>query len=196
MGIIYNCYSHDNTGDGLEARRISNGVNTMTDSVFSDNGGDGVRIYGNSTNALKVMVGNIFDNNTGDGIDATNSFSNANARGHFVNNIFTDNGGYGYSSSNSTYTISGIGYNVFYNNTSGACENCSSWIGQQTGNPNFTDAANEDYTINASSSALGNGFDMSDWSGMTGSLNINIGIDQDDNAAGGASVTSGYSYGQ
>jgi len=62
-----------------------------------------------------------------------------------------------------------------------------------TSDPSFTDAPNKDFTIGSSSPLLNAGFDFTKI-GLVGAYRNNIGLDQDDNAAGGGSATWAHTF--
>lgn len=80
-----------------------------------------------------------------------------------------------------------LDFNLFNNNTSDV-SNASKGDNSVSGNPNFTDAANGDFTVNGTSAALDVGMKPSADIGLVGTYKMNIGVDQDDNASGGTTI--------
>lgn len=77
-----------------------------------------------------------------------------------------------------------VDFLVLHSNTTDL-DNITDHGNNQTGDPNFTDPANEDFTIDASSSAVGSGASIEGASGIVGAYPRNCGIDWDDHVSGG-----------
>ena len=101
-----------------------------------------------------------FDGNTGDGIDTTQGSSRATPI--LVNNIFSNNGGYGFHSDNAGFYQGHVDGNLWYNNTSGDVLNLTKGDNDTSGSdPDFTDSANDDYSLSATSPGKAMGWPVS-----------------------------------
>lgn len=175
MGLNH-CYIHDSV-TGLNG--VSNAdaycffcvFDTLTTGISADN------LY---------LHHNIFYNCSTDGIKC-NDNAEYNAITH---NMFVSCGdGIDFTNTNGTALIE---YNLYWNNTTDV-RGVSKGDNAVESNPDFTDAANGDFTVGSSSPAIDAGFDMSEL-GITGSYKINIGVDQDDNSSGGGGGQSSYTF--
>lgn len=83
-------------------------------------------------------------------------------------------------------------YNLYYNNTSDT-SNFTKGDNNVSGNPNFSDPSNGDFTCSSGGAALNAGVDYANV-GLTGAYKLNIGVDQDDNAAGGGGGAFAFTY--
>lgn len=189
---IFYSYIHDNTGTGVYLNYAGGGGGFLIiGSVVDSNGGGLV----NRSDYGLFAINNVVYNNTGDGLD--NQQGGEVAEWPWIGNITHSNTGYGMSLSSSTREAPFfVGYNINYNNTSGAIDstiNTDLLQGNLTSDPAFTNAASGDFTVGSSSPALDAFFDFTEV-GLTGAYKINIGLDQDDNAAGGGGGESSYTY--
>ena len=183
--IIIDSWIHDNGDRGCE---VNFSQFTVVGSVIENNGSDG--IYCRSED-VQLFQGNVIDGNTGDGIDLT--FINSRIRGAIRNNIITNNGGYGIRGGGSLqnnsklvrYNNFGTGANA---NTSGDVLTIAKGDGNVNLDPQFTDAAGNDWSTGANMKAAGApnaGVDTVGSSSSTYAYN-DIGIQQE--AAAGGSV--------
>jgi len=182
--LLYRCNFHDNA----EYAIISASPTIIFQSIFDSNGGDGAFIYN------PVILDSVFYGNTGDGIGFTGNSGTPNI---FMNNIIMNNGGYGINRDNGCNSWFGgvplTQNNIFYNNTAGAGYNIILDNTQLTNNPLFTNATAGDFTFTSNSPALAAGYPQTP-NGLTGDYQFNIGIDQDDNAAGGGGVSDIFGW--
>lgn len=139
---IFGCYVHNNDLDGF----LVDGTTTLVvaDSIFSSNGGDGIR-FSAVGGSVASFMNNTMHGNTGDGLD-TSSGSVNSGRGVFVNNNFTANGGYGWRGiANADDTIGVYGYNNFGTgstaNTSGPMLNITSATTDLAVDPQYVNTA-------------------------------------------------------
>ena len=165
-------YLHDNSSNGIE----SGGQGAFLFSVAFANAQDGVEETAHCVNSISHA-------NTGASTDGFGDIS-ANASAIF-NCIAKDNGRYGFQGS----ALAIFDYNGYHGNSTAGLNGVVAGENDLTADPLFTDAANGDFTLQASSTYIGAGFPGSVFAGITGNYKVNIGPDQDDNtvASGGAS---------
>lgn len=189
---LYYSYVHDNGGSGAGVNYAGGGGGVIfVKSVADSNSGNG---FYNRSNLGFTAVNNVAYNNSSEGFWQTHA--GELAEWVWIDNIAHSNGAYGFSLDNTSREAPFlIGHNISYNNTSGAFENVGSWlqIGNLTSNPSFVNAASGNFTVNSGSPALDAGFDFTEIN-LTGAYKWNIGLDQDDNAAGGAGGVSMYTF--
>jgi len=144
----FGCWIHDNDGRGLYIGAGGNEQLYIFHSIVADNGSDGIYMV---TQGGQLWVMNCtIDRNTGDGIDVTNGSSQATPI--LVNNIVSNNGGYGFNSDNAGRFQAMVDGNLWYNNTSGDVLNLTKGDNDTSGSdPDFTDSANDDYSLSATS---------------------------------------------
>jgi hypothetical protein len=139
---------------------------TLHNVAVTESAGDGIHINrtGNSGRHTDWMLRNCtVADCTGDGVEMTGT-STANTTPswnvYILNSLFAGNGGWAVNAaSNNMGSCGFIGFNGFYNNTSGTYSNSTVTKGDDvtlTADP-FTDAANDDYTIN---NTAGGGADL------------------------------------
>jgi len=139
-GNFLRCRFHDNGSGGLQIADQS----MVSQCLFYDNTGPGLRFYGRTINA--IIDGCVFAFNNQDGIDGTGPFTLAPP---FIasNNIFRSNGAYGIGLGFSLpLGVTGayfaeIDYNCFSNNTSGNLTEVTQAdiVGSPTGDHNVYD---------------------------------------------------------
>jgi len=203
---ITNCYVHDCIDVGINLVGAQ-GVLYMSSTMVVDNGGAGVRHDGNTRKTVQdcIFASNsghgvtlvtgigtaefrncVFYNNTSDGINFI-SFS-VDVSYVLANNIFKDNGGWGVGGESFNITPQSVLLNVnnaYHNNTSGTVEDAelSEGVDAQLVDPQFTDAANNDFSIGTNLKGLGYPSDIGS-AGLTTSSQ-DIGVSQRVEAAGG-----------
>lgn len=144
--------------DGCDTYGIDLNSGTALSSVMIDRcliyGGefDGIRIQSNIFDRVYISHCTLHDN-ASDGIDITS----AAAIEHLItvyNCLFTSNGAYGLKGPTNADFNTFSNYNAFYNNTSGARQNCSAGANDVTltGDP-YTNAAGKVFTLNNTASA-------------------------------------------
>ena len=170
---IFGCYIHDSK-NGILA---TTGAPVVIGNVFDNLSTAGMNYSGTG---IPKIFGNVFYGAEGKAGIALNLSTCTNVQ--IVNNII-----YGWTtgvsftaSTNTAY----LDYNDFYNNTTDV-SNCSLGENDITTNPNFTDAANGDFTVQSGSPVIGTGLQIGTRVGAVGSYKVNIGVDQDDNTAAG-----------
>lgn len=180
----YFSYIHDNSGIGVS----SAGTNgTSIGCIYETNTGDGLSGIGGSGTGIEQpkVFNNVFYNNTGAGIDGLSLIGSGPVQ--IYNNSSTDNGAYGFTYA-ATQRWLYFDYNLYNGNGTAGLNNITAGSNDSTSAPSFNAAATGDFTASSSASPLvGAGFPQS-VQGATGDYNWNIGVDQDDNTAGGASA--------
>lgn len=177
------CYVHDNAEFGFD-----NGYHVTPDlygSVFENNGDGGVE--SNGGNAQNC----VFDNNTGATIDG---YKVGDQSGWIHGRVFhcsaTDNGRYGFNN----IDLSGDGpimfdYNSYNGNGTAGLNGIEAGYHDVINDTLYTDSSNGDYTLQSSDTGcLAKGMADGGWNGLIGDYKWNIGVDQDDNSAGGGNV--------
>jgi hypothetical protein len=161
--IITNNWIHDCGSNGIA---ISGGSSIeCVGNLFDTNAGDGIQHTGASSGTqANLLAYNTFYNNTGDGAEFNSAPGNGQSIGMTVlNNIFANNGGYGLNFSGAsmsgaalTSVYSLFRGNNFFTNTSGKY-NPSDLLSENetTADPQFTDAANGDFSIGTNLKATG-----------------------------------------
>jgi hypothetical protein len=176
--LMFGCYAHDSL-DGF--RNDSTGdVGSVVNCVADTCTGIGVRL------SAAAICSNTTIYNCGTGV----SFDGAGSAGlaAVFNSIISDCTT-GVSQSSAHLNNHGD-YNLYYNNTADT-SNFTKGSNSVVGNPNFTDAANGDFTCTSGGAGIDICFDYT-LVGLTGSYKINAGLDQDDNAAGGGETSYAY----
>lgn len=156
--IIDNCwFDCRGTAGGTHAIRCDTENAVITNTLITESAGDGIEI--SLTTSLARQGYWFFKNNTiadcsGDGIviNGTAVATTQPKHGFYiVNNIFSGNGGWGMDLSNTSIERRGndVDWNAFYNNTSGTITGKDAGANDitLTADP-FTDAANDDYSLN------------------------------------------------
>lgn len=145
---VYYSSIHDNTGYGL-----AHGVTGAYFSLFYDNGGLGA-ITATSVSGASVVLGCTIDGNTGASTDGINLA----AYSLLFNNIISNNGRYGLALTSTPvywqFSKSWTDYNNVYGN---AIDYYKSYPGEHdlSVDPQFTDAANDNYAIGTNLKAKG-----------------------------------------
>jgi len=187
---IVGCYIHDNSGGGIWGGGTNQSL-SIIGNVIDSNADNGVYI---DQNWCPIVMNNIFINNTGAGKDGiyANHKDGSNVSSIYLNNIAMDNGDYGFADVD---TIRIGDYNLTNGNGTGAY--VSGWLPADydiTGSDATFTAGADDWTAASGSPALSVGFPGdSPRSGLTGDYETNIGVDQDDNAAGGGTAVGSIS---
>lgn len=152
---VVGCYVDGVRGDGIRSQ-LGGSVTTFGPNisfcVVRNVGRDGLRIQGITGSDYPLSIRNNTINNCGsDGIEITNEYSIMNC--NILNNVISNNAGYGLNLSfgsaaqNDRRCRGGVDHNNYYNNTSGARNNLSAGANDTTLDPQFTDAANENYGV-------------------------------------------------
>ena len=176
-GRIINCYAHD----GLRGVYCNGHGIVIANSFFDTNTAEGVNInvFDGAT-----IIHNVFYNcvNAIEGTDSTSICA--------INNIITNNtDGFNVSTATDSFLIEN---NNFYSNSSDDVSGVVLGSNNLTASdPDYTNAANADFTVGSSSPVLDAGLQPSTNIGTTGDYKINIGVDQDDNVSGG---TTSYGF--
>jgi len=187
---VYRSWIHDNAQYGADIGGNGSEQFWVFDSIIADNGLDGINM--NTQGGYLIIRNCVIDGNTGDGIDTV---AGSSMPGIMMNNtIISNNGGYGFNTDITpfTYTRSrDSDGNLWYNNTSGDVLNYVKGDNDISGSdPDFTDAANGDYSISATSPAKGAGYPTSSRTiGANQSSTtsyVDIGAAQRQESAGGA----------
>lgn len=145
---IYQSEAHDNSANGVS--NCGAGISSYG-SLYYDNGADAV------SGSVANFFLNTVDGNTGANVDGI--VTTGTSIVFVLNNIFSNNGGYGVNiSATPSYGRGSLyQYNDYYNNSSGAINNSSTKSTDQTLDPQFADAANDNYSIGANLKAKGYG---------------------------------------
>lgn len=160
-GRVINCYIFTNGSHGLNVQ-YETGV-VIRGTLVYNNTGDGLRQKLSVTTNLNGIVidGNVFVANGSDGIEFTGAASATVAAGLvLVNNILSSNGGYGINLTGETLTqFLAQGPFVERNNTFGNTSGASFPTGLDPTDPGldpqFVNAAGENFSIGANLKALG-----------------------------------------
>lgn len=169
--IVLRSYIHDCGATGVVLTSGSGSV-LIHHSIIADNAGDGITILPSSLAVASndpppcSLLSNVFYSNDGDGAEITVTSSGTGTFESLLvtNNIFAANGGYGLKFSGSGVTdalLANLGTairnNDFYGNTSGAHSPTLTLasLDERTLDPQFTDAANGNFSIGANLKALG-----------------------------------------
>ena len=197
-GLVDSCIISDGSSVGVlvGARgSIIAGQISFVNTIIESNASHGISLGSCDRSPVDVQ-GCVFHNNTGDGIG-----SNAGTTGvlEVKNSIFTSNGGYGINVSAQSNRNAVYESNAFKSNTSGSYgTNTTAGTGDITLTVDpFTDAANQDFTLNATA---GGGADLKSLAlpttmpfGVT-TTNKNIGVAQNAYSAGGSGGLSTYAH--
>lgn len=161
-GRVLNSYIFTNGSHGINSSVTENAI-IIRGNIIYDNVGDGLRqlLSGATASRGIVIDGNVFVSNDSDGIEFTGGAS-AIIAGTLVllNNILSSNGGYGINLTTNTLaewqaqspTVSG---NNTYANTSGAFSPSGLDPTDLGLDPQFTNAAGEDFSIGTNLKAKG-----------------------------------------
>ena len=175
-GTIVNSYAHDST-DCIQSGNKVDVINSVMDTC---------------TNGFNMSSdsGMLISNNTI--YNCTNGFSASTSNNNiFINNIITENtnGAVWGTAENANFWD----FNIWNNDDD--VTNVTQGLNAITGDPSLTEPENGDFTLSSSSSnATDSGNKLTTNQGVATDHVMNIGADQDDNAAGGGgSVTVGYS---
>lgn len=189
---LYNTYIHDNSSHGAGVNYAGGSGGTEFFRCVADtNSGNG---FMNRSNGGLMALENIAYNNTTEGF--WQQQAGEIDQWAWIGNIAVSNGAHGYSLDSTTREAPMIvGFNSAYNNTSGPYENVNDEIklGNVTSNPLLNNPGSGDFTLQSGSPLLDAYYDFSEVN-MTGAYKINIGLDQDDNAAGGGSGVSMFTF--
>ena len=149
-----NCYSHHNTGCGFNTGERG----SIIGCIASFNGTDGIRVVTSvdqPNNVDRYAYNCTCHGNSGDGID----LSGASVGAVVVNCNLTQNGGYGIRSHANTQNLGYYNFNNFGTggtaNSSGARLNLDAGSNDLEVDPEYTDAANGDYSIGTNLKAKG-----------------------------------------
>jgi len=155
---IFGSWIHDNGGHGIFVGANGGEQLFIFDSIVANNTVDGISL---NTQGGRLWVMNCtIDGNTGDGIDVTQGSSRAVPI--LINNIISNNGGYGFNSDNAGFAQGLVDGNLWYTNTSGDVLNLTKGDNDISGSdPDFTDAASDDYSLSATSPGKAMGFPIS-----------------------------------
>jgi hypothetical protein len=162
--VIIGNYIHDVTAGNGITLSSSAPSHTVVNNIVDSNGGKGIILSGAATSQANVNVisGNTIYGNGDSGLEV----SDADVVVILMNNIFSENGNaageYNVEWAAGTAELHGFhGYNVFYSTGGGGSGNVSGLTvnsTESTSNPNLTNPASGDFTINASSSAAARGY--------------------------------------
>lgn len=157
---FFNCYAHDNTGVGVEiGRGGGSGMGHVFEDIISEsNTSHGFQADVSGTNDdrwLLTLKNCTADNNGGDGIRCTGTATQLGSKVSIINSIFSNNTyGINFSGTGMDDTayaaLSGmISHVCTYNNSSGAINGLTtaSIESHETSDPQYTDAANGDFSI-------------------------------------------------
>jgi len=168
---LISCSVHNNVSQGINVNAAGRLNCTLLDCDIFDNGSIGAeiggdansvtidycRVYGNGADGLqmlsegaKVLNCTVYDN-VGDGVFINES------RQSFYNITSTNNGGFGFNISTVGDDFLDFDHNHTFNNTSGASNITLIGDNNQTGDPDFADAGNADFTPSATSPLADNG---------------------------------------
>jgi hypothetical protein len=100
-----------------------------------------------------IIVHNVFHANTSDGIAAGSASSGVTLQ----NNIFSANAGFGLRGQSSVFAVND--HNSYFGNTAGTCSACPLGTGSLTSDPQYMDAAADDYRLQPSSPNIDTGAD-------------------------------------
>lgn len=159
--LIERCWFHDYSSNryGVVIYTASNAgfTTTVRNCIFS-NGGAGI-YDGNSTQNHTVN----FYNNTIYNTNNDGALLNSSTRAHtynFKNNVFHTIGDYCIDDPNTSAT-NNFDYNSLYSYTTGKYRNATDGSNDQDGDPGLTNPGSDDFTLDGSGNADGNGVDLS-----------------------------------
>ena len=163
-GALYmeRCWVHDNSSVGVFL--LYGDKCHITHCTITDNGGDGIGFYGNSSSQrnMPFITNCTIDGNASEGIQLSDDYYPQHAV--IDNNIISNNGTYGiastYTASEPALLLKSVRNNNIYNNTSGQFSGIDETLGFAfSGNisvdPGFTDAAGGDYSVGENMKAVG-----------------------------------------
>lgn len=134
-------------------------------------------INATTTSDVRVLGNTIYKNGTGILVTTANNWT-------VLNNILDANTDGAKWTTEQPSNL--FDYNVWGNTTD--VTNVTKGPNSVTGDPGLTDPDNGDFTVGAGSNALDAGLTVSSNVGVIGDYKMNIGVDQDDNAAGGTII--------
>lgn len=156
-------YIHDCGSHGILIN--TSGVGRLVAfNICESNGGDGLNYAGAGADDFPQglqIFGNTFYNNTSDGIQIAGNNWRTLGLMQIRNNIFANNGAYGINLTTATaahlaYRNAAITHNAFYLNSSGKYTPSGlTSDSEQTSDPQFTDAANGDFSLGTNLKGLG-----------------------------------------
>lgn len=188
---FYFVYSHDNTGNGFEKSNSGGSLGHNFFSIADTNTADGFATSGNDFNAF----GCVSYGNTGAATDGfTWSESDTGNTGEIINNVAVSNGNYGFNRAATNVSYPRIfDFNLYNGNATGGLNNVTAGDNDSASAPSFTNAAGGDFTVQSGSPLIGAGF-LQTIPGATGDYQWNIGVDQDDNTAGGSGGGTSHTF--
>lgn len=163
--IIKGNWIHDNGGSGINFNSSEMLGIVVTGNLIESNTGDGITFPGTTNTALSrsaVFSNNTFYANGADGIEITNPPIVSWKGIQLYNNIFSNNTGYGINFSNGSSTLIAlqavqmqIRNNNTFSNSSGPYNPSGLGVNDPGLDPQFTDAANSNFTIGTNLKAQG-----------------------------------------
>jgi len=140
---LFKCLVVDNGGKGIRTDNSSSGK-TWYDTIFARNAECGAEAKKGSPSSPNQIRGCTFDFNTGDGLELGTTGDSC----VLEDNIFSNNGGWGVDNSGTANDIVRNYNNNYYNNTSGARRNVDEGENETTLDPQYADAANNNFQVN------------------------------------------------
>jgi hypothetical protein len=153
-------YSHDNTSHGFSWAGQNNS-GQLVNCISDTNGGDGFYII--ESLGSSYLIGCVAYNNTGNGFRSNNSYDAV----AIINCISASNGGTGIAMKTRNIAEPTIDFNCIYGNGT-ARSGYVAGANEVTGNPNFTDPSNGDFTLGSGSSCLNTGKNLGANEGVVG----------------------------
>lgn len=190
-GRIVDSECAENSGSGIYG---GNGWTVICNTLVYDNGSNGFT-WTSAPGAKFSCAGNTFEGNTGDGIQMDLVSCVPSVGASIVNNIFSNNSAYGIDSSAGAQTNvlkAVVSHNLFYGNGTASNRNFTEGTNAVTTDPQFTDAAGDDYSIKFAGGAYKAGY--SPFKNPTlNALNIGAvpGIGSDQTVGGGGGGSGG-----
>lgn len=196
---FYGCEGISTLGFAFD---VSSGSSARLTACYAHDSKIGMRQFGDNSH---VLIGCVFANCTTAGLSfSTNSIAHIFRNNIFydcetaillltgstgleiINNIFSGNTtGISLGDKSNTHYVD---YNLFHDNTTDVI-NIDKGPNTASGNPNFNDPENGDFTINSTSAAITNpALSLSHNTDITGDMQWNIGASMGDNAAGGGGI--------
>lgn len=174
-GFFFACEIHDNTAEGLK----NDGLNLRYCLVYANSGSGILSTVGDSTLIHVTSYGNTGASSDGASLDGGGSLN------QIFNCIFASNGAYGIdydaSTTNSIF-LDFTDYNNFNGNATAAVNNGATQAHDSTADPQFTNAASDNFAIGTNLKGLG--FPGSYPSGLSVGY-VDIGAVQREEASGG-----------
>lgn len=156
---LQNCWIHDNGSHGVLVAANGDGGVNITDCLITDNASDGINFGARAgTGGCFYICNNTIDGNTGDGIDVA---AGTGSQGGLTirNNNLTNNGNYGVRTGSTAaalnFYLTSIDFNNTYNNTSGAYDPSGYGTNDPGLDPQYTNAASNDFSIGTNLKAKG-----------------------------------------